>query len=228
MDNRHAEGPSVLKTEEQENASAFMQMGTNDERPDRLDLLLMGVKAIFLEKCKLAANETIQRLEERVKRLEDEVRRLASSTASQPVVLPGVLPVEVPAQPETIPEPIKETPTDPPEESHPVPMEPSPSIGQMDDFPVAVASEPKPKAKKPVKTTGDKPTRKRRPGRVPTGKSDKDSEWYKARKLWAQKNYMLRAKGLPEIPKPAILLEEPPKQEKAQETAATATASEGG
>ena len=47
---------------------------------------------------------------------------------------------------------------------------------------------------------------KKRHGRPAMGLSDKDSTYYKARKIWAQNNLMRRKKGLPNLPKPENLL----------------------
>jgi hypothetical protein len=58
---------------------------------------------------------------------------------------------------------------------------------------------------------GATPITKRR-RRVPTGKSGAKSARYKARKLWAQQNYIRRKKGLEPLPKPAILLSESAKE----------------
>ena len=49
------------------------------------------------------------------------------------------------------------------------------------------------------------PTKKRR-GRAAMGLIDKNSPYYKARKIWAQNNLMRRKRGLPDLPKPESLL----------------------
>jgi hypothetical protein len=116
------------------------------------------------------------------------------------IVEPFLAPIAVPpgsARPAPEPKPKKQTSK---AEAEQAPSEPQTPKESPLVFPAPVAATPV----------------KKRHGRVPSGKSDPKSVWYKARKLWAQQNYLRRKKGLEPLPKPAILLGEPRKQEKPQ------------